>query len=194
MDDQGLETGTYRFEEEQVQLEWDELCPPFQTSYNLLKEDTVACQDLGLLLDISSIPYDILWEDGSTNKVRNITNQGLYTYRIDHCSLEYSEQIKVILEDCSCDIQMPSIFSPNADNNNDVFKLETDCKYLETLRIKIFDRWGNQAYSHNGRDYSWDGKLEGKDLAIGVYVYQMEYKVLNNPQNQILRGTVTLVR
>ena len=192
--DQGILTGTYEFTSEPTTIEWSELCPPFPPKYDLLKDDTTACQDLSLVLDLNDIPYDIIWEDGSTSKTRNITNSGLYSYEVDHCGLEYSEEIDVTLEDCSCDIQVPTIFSPNGDKKNDDFKLITECKHLESLEINILDRWGNLIYTHNGTDYNWDGTLNGQKLSEDVYVYQIEYKVISNTQWQLLTGTIALVR
>lgn len=94
-------------------------------------------------------------------------------------------------------IYFPGIFSPNSDNVNDVFFPQGD-QSIEIERILIFDRWGNQLFSHEspkiGQTYDgWDGTFQGKSCSQGVYVWYAMIK-LPNGQERLLKGDVTLSR
>lgn len=71
---------------------------------------------------------------------------------------------------------VPNIFTPNGDANNDVFKLTTTNATEVTLKIN--NRWGNNVYVGSGLDPQWDGKIDGKIAADGVYFVQYTVKGL----------------
>jgi gliding motility-associated-like protein len=94
-------------------------------------------------------------------------------------------------------IYFPNIFSPNGDSVNDVFFPQGD-QSIEIERILIFDRWGNQLFSHEspkiGQAYDgWDGTFQGKVCNQGIYVW---YTIINLPngQKRVLKGDVALIR
>lgn len=62
---------------------------------------------------------------------------------------------------------VPNIFTPNGDNNNDVFKLTTT--NATDIQIRINNRWGNVVYEGSGLDPYWDGKINGTMAPDGVY-------------------------
>lgn len=68
-------------------------------------------------------------------------------------------------------IDAPNIFTPNNDNANDVFFLNSQ----NTTRIEmtILNRWGNKMYEAAGASPSWDGKTPGGNEAQdGTYFYK----------------------
>ncbi|WP_343607022.1 choice-of-anchor L domain-containing protein [Fluviicola sp.] len=71
---------------------------------------------------------------------------------------------------------VPNIFTPNGDNNNDVFKLTTT--NATDVNIRINNRWGNVVYEGSGLDPFWDGKINGTLAADGVYFLQYTVKGL----------------
>jgi gliding motility-associated-like protein len=57
----------------------------------------------------------------------------------------------------------------------------------------IFNRFGERIYATSNDSAGWDGRIDGKDAALGVYVYQVEMQdVFGNPHTY--NGHVTLVR
>ncbi len=66
-------------------------------------------------------------------------------------------------------IFIPSAFSPNGDGINDVFKISG--KNINSINLKIFNRWGMLVFESNDVNNVWDGKFQGADLQSGVYVY-----------------------
>ncbi|MEL6986993.1 MAG: gliding motility-associated C-terminal domain-containing protein [Bacteroidota bacterium] len=90
----------------------------------------------------------------------------------------------------------PNAFSPNGDNINDLFFLQSD-RNDPILKIQIFDRWGGLMYEArdillNDQAPGWDGRVGNKLANIGVYVWVAEVAFLDG--NQILSGDLTLIR
>ncbi|HEA21183.1 MAG TPA: DUF11 domain-containing protein [Pricia antarctica] len=71
-------------------------------------------------------------------------------------------------------------FSPNDDGANDFFFIECIENYPNSL-LRIYNRWGNEVFSAEGYDNSWDGTsvkgstigASGK-LPVGTYYYTLE--------------------
>ncbi len=88
---------------------------------------------------------------------------------------------------------VPNAFTPNEDGNNDIFIPaisgvdETDYSFM------IFDRWGKEIFSTTDVKEGWNGKNKGKELALGVYTYVIQYKEIKGIGHKI-KGIVTLYR
>ena len=100
-----------------------------------------------------------------------------------------------------CNVFIPDAFTPNGDNINDRFELKySDVCDVTSYNLMIFDRWGRLVYEAKGAspDLSWDGRFEGKEMAGGVYIWNLQMKI--NPshigeKDQINRhGTVVVLR
>ena len=88
-------------------------------------------------------------------------------------------------------LSIPNAFTPNGDDNNDVFRLinpgDIDINYL-----RVFNRWGEQVFFTTDKNQGWDGSLRGVECETGTYFY-----ILNIPsaeQDISFRGDVTLIR
>jgi hypothetical protein len=62
----------------------------------------------------------------------------------------------------------------------------------------IFDRWGSLAFSRehtmtNAPDAGWNGKVQGKAAALGIYAWQATLEYENGHRHQI-KGEVMLVQ
>ncbi|MFT5600058.1 MAG: gliding motility-associated-like protein [Flavobacteriales bacterium] len=87
------------------------------------------------------------------------------------------------------DIRIPNVFTPNGDNENDVFLIEVPGKLSECVDLNIFNRWGQLVYKSYGNLISWDGYTpEGTEVPEGNYFYTVE--VLGKEYS----GNVTLFR
>ena len=82
---------------------------------------------------------------------------------------------------------IPNAFTPDGDGLNDVFTIKSyhNCKLL---KLEIYDRWGVLIYQTQGYQVSWNGKANGFQVPVGVYVYVVSY---NDSEK---RGSVTLFR
>ena len=91
----------------------------------------------------------------------------------------------------------PNAFSPNGDNRNDRFFLQSKFDYPIPY-FRIFDRWGNLVFEKqniisNDPTVGWNGKLNGKPLGPGVFVWLAEVQAIDGTV-QVISGDVVLVR
>jgi len=108
---------------------------------------------------------------------------------LNKCLSEICTEIIVIK---NCNIILPNIFSPNGDNQNDIWcTLKLDC--VDSQQLTIYDRWGNIIYSQIGEEVCWDGIFNGQLCQNDVYSYVLQLE-LQEGEPKILRGTITLVR
>ena len=87
---------------------------------------------------------------------------------------------------------VPSAFSPNGDQLNDVLELKG--RRIAKGEITIYDRWGSVVFFTSDWRNGWDGNdAKGQPLAVGVFTYKVNYEDTKNQAHQKL-GTVQLVR
>ncbi len=105
----------------------------------------------------------------------------------------FSENIYVETYDCNAKLYIPNVFSPNNDGFNDTFgPLGKD---FEVITFRIFDRWGSILFESDSNNTFWDGRVDGKFLDAGVYIYSLSYREpLLMGDVLVESGTVTLVR
>jgi len=109
-------------------------------------------------------------------------------------TVPYSVSI-LVTEPADGDIDkiIPNIFTPNADNQNDIYKVNTTVNYCwDTFDIKIYNRWGTLVYQSSDFFFRWDGTYKGNELSSGVYFYTLDanFKETNFRKN----GFVHLIR
>lgn len=115
--------------------------------------------------------------------------------------LSYNESalsnfVCIDLEECNPYV-LPNVFTPNGDNYNDLF-VPFPYSFVESIDMKIYNRWGNIVYKTKNPDVLWDGKdqFTGNDCAEGVYYYicdVFEYRI-GGIKKRTLQGTVSLFR
>ncbi|HRG60217.1 MAG TPA: gliding motility-associated C-terminal domain-containing protein, partial [Bacteroidia bacterium] len=86
---------------------------------------------------------------------------------------------------------IPSAFSPNGDENNDVLYLRGNC--IKDFTLKVYDRWGEVVFETRSLQEGWDGNYKGKEAIADVYVYILDY-VLFNDKIKHSKGNITLIR
>jgi gliding motility-associated-like protein len=88
-------------------------------------------------------------------------------------------------------IALPTAFSPNGDNNNDILHILGGP--YETVEFKVYNGWGNLVFSTTDPKGGWDGTYQGQDQPIGVYVCTVSGIT---PDGKLLKlsGNITLIR
>nr|WP_315141126.1 T9SS type B sorting domain-containing protein [uncultured Flavobacterium sp.] len=88
------------------------------------------------------------------------------------------------------DIEIPNVFTPNGDGNNDTWTPTNTINYKD-LTINIFDRYGRKvATLREGQ--GWDGKYNSLELPSGDYWYVL--KLRNVQDDREFVGHFTLMR
>ncbi|MEI6507838.1 MAG: PKD domain-containing protein, partial [Bacteroidota bacterium] len=97
-------------------------------------------------------------------------------------------------------IIIPNVFTPdNNDGMNDAFDI--DIVGYTKYELVIYNRWGTEVFISTKDGYKNDGiNWNGKDhntgslCSNGTYFYIFKYKLINEPAEKILHGTVTIIR
>ncbi len=110
------------------------------------------------------------------------------------------EEVVAVFQDITADItqngdnsNMPSAFSPNNDNINDVYKPLGSAIFTTNYDFSIYNRWGQQVFRSTDPKVGWDGTFNGEQSQTGVYAWVITYKNVFN-ESKIAKGNVTLVR
>jgi len=68
---------------------------------------------------------------------------------------------------------IPNVFTPNGDQVNDYFEVETDGTTV--YEFSVFTRIGTRVYYSKSPRIFWDGNsLDGKELKEGIYYYVID--------------------
>ncbi|WKZ74912.1 MAG: gliding motility-associated C-terminal domain-containing protein [Vicingaceae bacterium] len=89
-------------------------------------------------------------------------------------------------------LNLPTAFSPNGDGQNDVFSV-LGAKYVQSIELRIYNRWGQEVFYTNQKETGWDGTFKGQPAPTGVYAYTL---VATLPNGEVItkKGNVTLKR
>ena len=130
------------------------------------------------------------WNFGNGNysnlfQTSNIyNNEGNYTISLDIASADsscfdtYLLSLVVLGE---MDIEIPNIFTPNNDDINDIYTINS--RNISDINVKIFNRWGQLMKTWDGVNGTWDGRtLSGLLASEGTYYIIIEaIDYLNTP-------------
>jgi gliding motility-associated-like protein len=86
---------------------------------------------------------------------------------------------------------VPSGFSPNNDNQNDVFVVRGGP--FKELELRIYNEWGEVIFIGTSQADGWDGTRDGVPQRMGVYIYTV-HAVTYDDKVHDLNGDVTLLR
>jgi gliding motility-associated-like protein len=103
------------------------------------------------------------------------------------CVLSDSTYISVILPD---KYYIPDAFTPNGDGINDNFFLYGQSG-VTVHSFKVFDRWGEKVYDGL---FPWDGTYRGQACTPGIYVYIFSIGLFGHLQDDVRKGSITLIR
>jgi gliding motility-associated-like protein len=88
-------------------------------------------------------------------------------------------------------IFIPNAFSPNGDGINDHFVPRSTI--LLSMRLQVYDRWGNKVFESNDPAQGWDGTYKGQPAQVDAYGYHFT-GTCTDGGNITLKGNVTLLR
>jgi gliding motility-associated-like protein len=88
-------------------------------------------------------------------------------------------------------IYVPNAFTPNGDGANDVLLVYGTA--IASIRLMIFNQWGNQVFVSTDITKGWDGRYKDGNAAAGVYTYALE-AIMQDGTRITKTGSLTLVR
>jgi gliding motility-associated-like protein len=94
------------------------------------------------------------------------------------------------------DYKLPNVFTPNGDNMNDYFRPDA-YSFVESVDMKIYNRWGNLVFQTEDPDINWDGKHMNSNKLVtpGVYYYVCDVieQRLTGPEVRNIVGFVYVI-
>ncbi|MBI1783491.1 MAG: gliding motility-associated C-terminal domain-containing protein [Sphingobacteriales bacterium] len=157
-----------------------------------LGSDTTICTDENILLDVTDVvATDYLWQDGDNKPVKNIVNQGYYQVTLSNECGTATDGFSVIIANCLNQLFVPTAFTPNNDNKNDILKAKAFFPITD-FSFSIYNRWGQKIFTTTNLFAGWDGTLNGNQAPSGAYVWYLSYKRKNVPYKQ--KGSTVLIR
>ncbi|MBK8145726.1 MAG: gliding motility-associated C-terminal domain-containing protein [Bacteroidetes bacterium] len=173
------------------------------------------------LLTVSLISHIATCKNGNDGSVDAITSGGVppYTYEWNTTPPQYgatatglksdvyhvvatdyngcitATQVAVDLE-LSCNIFMPTAFTPNGDTRNDIYRILEHCGGVILGEFKIYNRWGVEVYSTRELTGGWDGTYKGKAQDPDTYSYLIIYQCNDKGiiSQKVAKGDFILVR
>ncbi|MBX2960209.1 MAG: gliding motility-associated C-terminal domain-containing protein [Flavobacteriales bacterium] len=82
-----------------------------------------------------------------------------------------------------------TVFTPNRDGHNDLFRLDLPKHLSNCTNVQIFNRWGMLVFEAINQNIGWDGTTTtGTEVPAGTYFYVVEVNGI------IKKGALTLLR
>lgn len=161
--------------------------------------DTNVGDVISFILDNEISPLNITWYFGDGDSSNLLSPQhtfidtGIYQVIViaDYgCDIDTIIQY-VSITDFDASINVPSIFSPNADGMNDAFSVFYS-GIKELSDFKIYNRWGVVIFQTKDLTISWDGYYQNRLQENGVYIYEISAVTFDN-KNISSQGTICLI-
>ena len=157
--------------------------------------DKWLCVGKELTLTAGPANASYIWSNGSTSRSITISHPGVYwvSVSINGCSDIDTINVFAQTENCECIALLPTAFSPNGDQKNDVLRI-IHSKNVVLKKFYVFNRWGETVFIANDFSEVWDGSYKGEQVGQGTYYYFFEYFCPLDQQNYRVKGDVTIVR
>ncbi len=89
-----------------------------------------------------------------------------------------------------CEVFIPTAFSPNQNNLNDLACVYGPC--IKDIDFKIYDRWGELVFETTDKSNCWDGSYKGKTLNNAVFAWTLD-ATLRSGRHITKKGNITLI-
>jgi gliding motility-associated-like protein len=143
-------------------------------------------------LDAGGNPtYQYLWTPtGQNTRLITVNRTGEYTVRVTNPEGCVEERPTRVVDLCEPRIQVPEIFTPNADGTNDGLDVFVD--HITEYELRIYNRWGEMVFRTLDINEKWDGRYKGKLFPPQSYAWTVSYRSTYFPERgvQVKRGAV----
>jgi len=158
-----------------------------------LGKDTLLCDDKSIVLNATTSNSTYLWQDNSVNATLLASLPNTYWVQVTNSCGIGSDSIEVTYEACNTVLEMPNVFTPNGDNNNDLF-LPIIAVSVNYYQLRIYNRWGQEIFYSERPQFAWDGRTTaGVEVPSGTYFWVINYTDPEGNEDS-LKGTVSLLR
>lgn len=140
--------------------------------------------------------WSYVWSNAFTGVKQNVVINEPTTFTVtatdaNGCTGTAQIRIDVRPPQCADDVFIPTAFSPNGDDSNDVLMVRSN--YITEMELIIYNRWGQEVFATKDQNIGWSGRLGGEELAPDVYAYWLKARCQDG-EEIIKRGNVSLLR
>ena len=118
-----------------------------------------------------------------------------YVTALDTMDNESEQSNEVCIDNCP-EYELPNVFTPNNDGENDYFKA-FPYKYVKDIDLKIYNRWGQLMFETVDPAFKWDGKnKDTKQLCHdGTYFFVCTVNEIRvkGIESRLIRGFVQIL-
>jgi gliding motility-associated-like protein len=118
------------------------------------------------------------------------TQTTTYTLTVTLNGCSTSDTVTVFIDILCGELFVPTAFSPNGDNQNDILYVFGNC--ITNLQFAIFDRWGEKVFETTNQLEGWDGTFNGKKMDPAAFAYYLSATVKGEEVKK--HGNITLVK
>lgn len=159
-----------------------------------LGDDPVFCQ--GESFDIEAymeFAEYYIWSTGDTTKSISVSQNLDLVIEVGNACGSSIDSLYVRFEDCSVFVFLPTAFTPNGDELNDIYRFSaTNVDYFE---LSIYDGWGKQIFQTLDPNSVWLGNVNGGAFYApnGIYNYRVVFRSLHGNMYE-RRGYIQVIR
>jgi len=96
-----------------------------------------------------------------------------------------------LAEELTKNLYVPTAFSPDGDEYNQVFlPVFSDPQLVTEYRLLIYSRKGEVIYESLDLREGWDGSKFGQRMQTGFYLWTIEFRYTDEEKGQLLQGCV----
>ena len=169
----------------------------------IVSQDTIYCEnseplDLQVSGGIGSYSWfsdeSLLQLIGNSDSFTPSTSLGSTTYYVtttENGCEGLPSAVTITFE--SCDIIIPTAFTPNDDSVNDTWELGSIDEIYPSNVVSIYNRWGSKVFESSSGTYNekpWNGNYNGNKLPVGSYYFIIEF---NDNYTLNKTGIVTII-
>jgi len=163
-----------------------------------LGSDTSICNDqpISIVLQAKAPEgSEVAWSTGIEAPSFTVEEEGVYWITVTYDQCIGTDTISIASEVCDCVVSIPSVFSPNSDGRNDLFRpvVQSDC-LIKGYIMNIYNRWGQLIFVGDWQSPGWDGKFKSEPADVGTYMYVIELHSGTRGIKKYRKGSLVLIR
>lgn len=155
--------------------------------------DSFYCDEkarFSMVLDGGDARQHNWYEQNITGRFMTIPSYGRYPVaRIDHYGCKDTLGFNIIT-DCEFTVYIPTAFSPNTDQANEVFGPFVSGRF-RNYDMTVYNRWGEMVFRTEDSK-TWDGYYMGQPVIAGVYAYLVTIYD-ENGKPYVFKGALTVL-
>ena len=76
-------------------------------------------------------------------------------------------------------VKVMNAFTPNGDGTNDRWIVTNGTGCTNLVKVRVFNRYGQEVYKNDNYQNNWDGMYGGKPIPDGTYYYTIDFRLIN---------------